>query len=190
MGEHDQSLEDLSQLPEELDSHRGRSLVDRCEPARLIQDHIGRYIFSSELVKDKQILDVASGPGYGSDYLSRRGATLVIGVDISSDLIAHADKTYRREGLHFAQADATKMPFEDCTFDLLVSFETIEHIKQQKAFLSECTRVLKNDGLLVCSTPNKRTGRFIPNESHVKELYSREFFELVNEYFSEVSCFG
>jgi ubiquinone/menaquinone biosynthesis C-methylase UbiE len=187
MQEIEESAEDFSQL---LDCRVGRSHFDMVTTANLIQLTIGRYVFASEFVKDKTVLDVASGIGYGSRYLSKRGATLVTGVDISSDLIAEANKRYRREGLRFLEADATKMPFEDCAFDVLVSFETIEHIEQYRVFLSECTRVLKNDGLFVCSTPNKRMFRYYSDESHLKEFYPGEFFELVGQYFSEVSCFG
>jgi ubiquinone/menaquinone biosynthesis C-methylase UbiE len=190
MGEDDQAPEDLNKLPRELDSHTERLHSDRSAKALVIQEHIGRYVFASQFVRDKTVLDVASGIGYGSHYLSKSGATLVIGADISFDAIARANKRYRREGLRFVAADATKMPFEDCTFQVVVSFETLEHIEQCETFLSECTRVLKDDGLFVCSTPNKRVSRFYKPDFHVKEFYPEEFFELVNKYFSEVSCFG
>ena len=190
MGQDDQSPEDLSELPKELDSHAERLHSDRSAKALVIQKHIARYVFASQFVKDKTVIDVASGIGYGTHYLSKSGATLVIGADISFDTIARAKKRYRRGGLHFVAADATRMPFEDCAFDVLVSFETIEHIEQYETYLSECTRVLKNDGLFVCSTPNKRVSRYYQPDFHVKEFYPEEFFELVNKYFSEVSCFG
>lgn len=190
MGEDEQSPEDLNELPKELDSHAERLHSDRSAKAQVIQKHIARYVFASQFVKDKTVIDVASGIGYGSHYLSKSGATLVIGADISYDAIARATKRYRREGLHFVAADATRMPFEDCAFDVLVSFETIEHIEQYETYLSECTRVLKNDGLFVCSTPNKTVSRYYQPDFHVKEFYPEEFFELVNKYFSEVSCFG
>ena len=190
MGQDDQSPEDLSELPKELDSHAERLHSDRSAKALVIQKHIARYVFASQFVKDKTVIDVASGIGYGTHYLSKSGATLVIGADISFDTIARAKKRYRRGGLHFVAADATRMPFEDCACDVLVSFETIEHIEQYETYLSECTRVLKNDGLFVCSTPNKRVSRFYKPDFHVKEFYPEEFFELVNKYFSEVSCFG
>ena len=190
MGENDQSPEDLNELPKELDSHTERLHSERSAKALVIQEHIARYVFASQFVKDKTVIDVASGMGYGSHYLSKSGATLVIGADISFDAIARAEKRYRREGLHFVAADATRMPFEDCACDVLVSFETIEHIEQYETYLSECTRVLKNDGLFVCSTPNKRVSRYYQPDFHVKEFYPEEFFELVNKYFNEVSCFG
>lgn len=190
IGEHDQVSEDLNKLPKELDSNSERLCSDRSAKALVIQEHIGRYVFASQFVKGKTVLDIASGVGYGSYYLSKSGATLVIGADIAFDAIARAKKRYRSEGLCFLSADATKMPFEDSAFEVVVSFETIEHIEQSETFLSECVRVLKNGGLFVCSTPNKRVSRFYQPDFHFKEFYPVEFFGLINKYFSEVSCFG
>ena len=180
------------QSPEELNNCLERLFPESAANETLVQEHIGRYVFASRFVKDKAVLDIASGVGYGSYYLCEQGAALVIGADISFDAIAHAKNRGPLEGLHFVAADATKMPFEDCAFELLVSFETIEHIEQYKTFLSECGRVLKTNGLFLCSTPNKAmsVALGIHNPYHAKEFYPAEFRELTNEYFSEVHCFG
>ncbi len=165
-------------------------LVPEGSPNDIVfQEHIGRYVFASQFVKDKIALDIATGAGYGSSYLCEQGAACVVGADNSFDAIDYANSRYRQECLHFVLADATRMPFKDCSFEFLVSFETIEHVEQYEMFLSECSRVLSDDGLFMCSTPNKKA--LNPrNPYHVKEFYPAEFFGLAKNYFSEVHCFG
>jgi ubiquinone/menaquinone biosynthesis C-methylase UbiE len=94
----------------------------------------------------------------------------------------------------FVCADAIRLPFADNTFDVVVSFETIEHIRQCRKFLAECRRVLKEDGSLICSTPNRRI--FSPNLEkpintfHVKEFWPEEFYRLLRRYFADITFYG
>ena len=85
------------------------------------------------------------------------------------------------------------MPFSDEYFDVVVSFETIEHLKNYRRFLDECRRVLKKDGLFICSTPNKQI--FSPHTEvsvpvHVHEFYINEFHSLLKEYFIDIRLYG
>lgn len=155
------------------------------------QLHIGRYVFASQFVKGKTVLDVASGTGYGSHYMAKFGAARIIGADNSLDALNYA-KRHQREQLQFVLADATNMPFGDDSFELLVSFETVEHIEQYDTFLSECTRVLRTGGSLICSTPNKKVtvARHEKNPYHKCEFEPPEFLDLLKKYFGEVHCFG
>jgi ubiquinone/menaquinone biosynthesis C-methylase UbiE len=157
----------------------------------LLQAHIGRYVFASQFVNDKVILDVASGTGYGSHYLANQGAAITIGAEIALDAIDYAKKNYQRDNLYFTEADATRMPFKDHSFDMIVSFETIEHIEEYETFLSECARILRKDGSFLCSTPNKNLSFFRPaNPYHAREFYPVEFLELLRKHFNKVDCFG
>ena len=105
-------------------------------------EHWHRYHFVLPLVAGKKVLDVASGEGYGSALMSSVAAT-VAGLDVSPDAVAHASATYaRRQNLSFAQGSCAKLPFDDDSFDAVVSFETIEHIVEQNEFLDEIKRVL------------------------------------------------
>jgi SAM-dependent methyltransferase len=156
-------------------------------------EHWHRYHFAARWTAGKRVLDVACGEGYGSAFLAR-SAAYVAGVDVSPEAIAHAERTYARPGsLDFVQASCTRLPFPDLSFDVAVSFETLEHIEGQEAFLDELARVLKPGGVLVLSCPNKleySDKRGFANEFHVKELYREELAELVGARFPECVWHG
>jgi len=151
-----------------------------------LSTHKHRYIFASAFVQNKVVLDCACGMGYGSNYLKGK-ASMVIGGDISREAIEYAKNLYKQEGLFFLQLDATKLPFCDNFFDVIISLETIEHLENYKSFLCECVRVLKRGGTLICSTPNRY--RFIfPFKKplwpfHVHEFTVKEVRELMGEFF-------
>ena len=106
-------------------------------------EHWHRYHYVLPLVTGKSVLDVACGEGYGSALLSRHAAE-VRGVDISAEAIAHGRNAYADRGnLQLIEASCTQLPFEAASFDVAVSFETLEHIHEQAAFLDEIRRVLK-----------------------------------------------
>ena len=131
-----------------------RLIPERLLADGLFQEHMSRYVFASESTKNKLVLDIACGTGYGSYYLAEQGATLVVGSDASAVALNYAKK-FKRQNLLFTQSNGLKMPYPDDSFDVIVSYETIEHIGQDGAFVAECARVLKTDGLFLCSTPNK-----------------------------------
>jgi len=144
-------------------------------------EHYHRYAFAKNIVNDKTILDAACGEGYGSNLLAE-SAQNVTGVDINKKTVDHAKNRYNKKNLSFIQASCTDLPFEDDSFDVVISFETLEHLKEQEKMLAEFNRVLKNNGFLIISTPDKKhysdaTG-FV-NEYHVKELYKEEFEQLI-----------
>ena len=89
--------------------------------------------------------------------------------------------------LEFREADCAALPFADASFDAVVSFETIEHIAAQEAFLDEVRRVLRPDGLFILSCPNKTEytdKRGVVNEFHVRELYRDELAALLAPRFA------
>lgn len=163
------------------------------EHGEIRQEHLHRYAWCLSLVKDRKVLDIASGEGYGSALLATV-ASSVLGVDISSEAVEHASSTYAHvPNARFIQGSAARIPAEDGTFDVVVSFETIEHHDQHEEMLSELRRVLKRGGLLVLSSPNKRVysdEAGYHNEFHVKELYFDELDVLVRRHFDQVLYFG
>jgi ubiquinone/menaquinone biosynthesis C-methylase UbiE len=173
----------------------GERVVPGKTPQTIYDEHIYRYIFAASLTENKLVLDVACGTGYGAGYMMEREAGEVVGVDIS---MAAVDYARERFGVNskasFVCADAIKLPFADNAFDVVVSFETIEHIRQRRKFLAECRRVLKEDGSLICSTPNRRI--FSPNLAkpintfHIKEFWPEEFYRLLRRYFSHITFYG
>ncbi|WP_162291212.1 glycosyltransferase [Pseudodesulfovibrio profundus] len=165
--------------------HESVSLEMTCE-------HIHRYMFAALHVEGKKVLDVASGEGYGSHILSQV-AESVAGVDIDTASVQAAREKYQAGNLSFVEADCKAMPFEDSRFDVVVSFETIEHIVECESFVAEVKRVLCDDGLFICSSPNKEEyGKNIPhpNEFHLRELTQDEFVSLIDDEFNHTKVLG
>lgn len=149
-------------------------------------EHLHRYYFAKNLIGGRRVLDVACGEGYGSWILSK-SALDVVGVDIAPEAITHAREKYVGPNIKFVESSAAKLPFDDSAFDAVVSFETIEHHDLHREMLSEIKRVLKQDGLLIISSPNKQYYSIEPgykNPFHVKELYREEFVGLIKSYFA------
>lgn len=122
----------------------------------VMEEHLLRYEWAGQYVKGKRVLDAACGSGYGCKMLKDAGASAVVGVDISTEAIEKAKPAYGDDGITFVHGDILKLPFPDESFDLVVSFETIEHVKEGSLWIEESARVLKANGLLLLSTPNRR----------------------------------
>ncbi len=173
----------------------GERFIPGIKDDKLKIEHYQRYLSVRALVKDKVVLDIACGEGYGSDILSS-AAKKVIGIDIDGDVIEHAGKRYaHRDNLQYLQGRAENIPLEAASVDVVVSFETIEHMTEQSqyTFLDEIERVLKKDGSLIISTPNKAiySDRYqYKNEFHVKEFYHDEFLAFLREKFAYVQLFS
>lgn len=150
-------------------------------------EHIVRYEAATPLVKGKVVLDIASGSGYGSAFLAT-SAKKVYGVDVDKDAIAYAKKNYAAENVEFKLGDGTSIPLEDNSVDIVVSFETIEHIEKYEVFMDEVKRVLKDDGMLILSTPNDvefpETNHF-----HIHEFERTELEKLVKKYFKNTKSY-
>ena len=155
-------------------------------------EHLHRYAMVRDLAIGKIVLDVACGEGYGSAHLAEV-AHQVIGVDVSQDVIGHAIHRYKRDNLEFRLGSCTEIPISDSSIDLVVSFETIEHHDQHDAMMEEIKRVLRPEGVLVISSPEKYEYSVVPNHNnpfHVKELYRHEFENLMGTYFRHVVMYG
>ncbi|MFD2703144.1 glycosyltransferase [Paenibacillus shunpengii] len=165
----------------------GERYIPDIEDKELQIEHIQRYQSVSELVRGKRVLDAACGEGYGS-YILSQTASSVHGVDIDNSTIAEATEKYGNMNTKFLVSSIEKLPFDDQQFDVVISFETLEHVDEtiQLRFLEEISRVLKHDGVLVISTPNKlhySDNSQYKNPFHIKELYREEFTELLGRFF-------
>lgn len=155
-------------------------------------EHLHRYALARELAQGKAVLDIACGEGYGSQLLSQI-AESVVGVDISQNVIAHAQSYYKQSNLEFRLGSCDAIPVADNSIDLVVSFETIEHHDQHVRMIEEIKRVLKKNGVLLISTPDKLNYSDIPkfkNEFHIKELYFNEFRALLDVHFKHLKFYG
>ena len=164
------------------------------EAGELRLEHLHRYAWVLPLVAGKDVLDLASGEGYGSQMMAQAGARSVVGVDLSPEAVLHAQRSYADvDGLRFITGDAAKVPLRDGVVDLVVSFETLEHHDRHEEMMREVHRVLRPGGLLVISSPNRPVYGALNarrNEFHVKELDMDEFLDLLARHFDRVGIFG
>jgi SAM-dependent methyltransferase len=169
----------------------GERFLPECA-GEMVYEHWHRYLIAQQHVRGARVLDVASGEGYGSHLLSSH-ALSVVGVDLSANAVAHAASRYKAANLRYVAASCVDVPEPDSSFDVIVSFETIEHILEHEAFLREVDRLLAPGGLFIISSPNRpeysdRAG--YKNEFHVKELDRAELKILLDVHFSSQKWFA
>lgn len=155
-------------------------------------EHVHRYLLARTVADNKIVLDIACGEGYGSAILARTAAR-VIGVDLSREAIMHARTAYPVENIEFLVGDCTEIPLEDESVDLVISFETLEHVANHDAMLAEIRRVLRPEGMVLISSPDKYAYSVEPgykNPYHVKELFDYEFKRLVRTHFEHCQFLG
>jgi ubiquinone/menaquinone biosynthesis C-methylase UbiE len=151
-------------------------------------EHLHRYAIASNYIKDKIVLDIASGEGYGSNIMSKE-ASFVYGVDIDNTTVQEAKLKYKKENLEFLAGSASQIPIDDNSIEVVVSFETIEHHNEHQEMMNEIKRVLKPNGILIISTPDKlyySDERNFKNQFHIKELYKQEFINLLSKNFTKI----
>ena len=148
----------------------------------VLAEHLARYRLAARLARGRDVLDAACGEGYGSAMLAAADAASVVGVDIDPGTVAHARGAY---GLDAREGDVSHLPFDDATFDLVVSFETIEHVAEPERALDEYCRVLSPGGILVVSTPN--ADEYLEdNPYHQRELTMTQFMQALESRFPTV----
>jgi 2-polyprenyl-3-methyl-5-hydroxy-6-metoxy-1,4-benzoquinol methylase len=171
----------------------GERFLPWIKDSTIAYEHLHRYAFAATLVKDKRVLDLACGEGYGARILAAAAAS-VVGVDIDADVVRHASAKYGTANLEFVAGSITAVPIpDDQSFDVIVCFEAIEHIEHQEALLAEIKRLLKPDGVFVVSTPNKaiyHDKARDENPFHLKELYFEEFQALLARNFRNTQFLG
>src|ERR1700681_1706522 len=110
----------------------GERFLPWIKESTIAYEHLHRYAYASTLVKDKRVLDLASGEGYGSNMLAA-SAQSVVGIDIDESVVGHATQKYSGKNLRFISGSITAVPIpDDHSFDVIVCFEAIEHIEDQE----------------------------------------------------------
>jgi GT2 family glycosyltransferase/SAM-dependent methyltransferase len=148
-------------------------------------EHYHRYCLARDICAGLDVIDVASGEGYGSAIIAGT-ARHVVGIELDAGSIAHATESYKLANLRFLQGNALAMPLPDACADALVSFETLEHLRDHETFMREVLRVLRPGGLVLISTPDRiiysAPGEPI-NPYHLRELTPPEFEQLLSSHF-------
>jgi ubiquinone/menaquinone biosynthesis C-methylase UbiE len=157
----------------------------------LALEHYHRYYFASRFAKNKRVLDMACGEGYGSAFLSRY-AEEVVGIDSDPATVDHAREKYSSiTNLHFEIGHCEDSPPGNQSFDMVVAFELLEHLdsNDQTKFLKNVRRVLKQEGLFIVSSPDKAEyaeTHQSRNEFHKQELTLSELREFLGSHFKYV----
>jgi len=176
----------------------GERVVQGKVPDHLWEDHVNRYTFATKYVEGKTVLDIACGSGYGSHILKVQGkAKKVIGVDLSAKAVIHASKEHKETAVDFLRGTIDNIAFHQAQFDVVVSLETIEHVRNCEGTLAEIYRVLTPGGTLIISTPNRKLsspGKSISdppdNPFHLIEYTKDEFTSLLSDYFEVIQVYG
>lgn len=155
----------------------------KVKPAYSLEEaaiHQARYANILNYIKDKTVLDLACGEGYGSALLMQYGAKKVVGVDISVETIEKAKQLFSETGAEYIAGDAQTVAdiLGDNVFDVVVSIETIEHVHDPLALLETMKKVAKKDAIFYITCPNDYW--YYPKESesnpyHIKKYKFEEF---------------
>ncbi|MEI6634674.1 MAG: class I SAM-dependent methyltransferase [Chlamydiota bacterium] len=162
--------------------------------ARMELEHWNRYLAFYPLARSGAVLDAACGEGYGIHLLSM-AASRATGVDLSLQNVKHARARYgaARPNLEYFVGDIRDLPIREHVFDVVFSFETIEHLHDIPQALSHFSRILRGKGIVVLSTPLPRvdpdTGKPC-NPYHVRELNDDELMDHLGRYFPHVALLG
>lgn len=148
-------------------------------------EHLHRYGIMLQLVTGKKVLDIACGEGFGTNLLSQNAAA-VTGIDIDNSTIQKAKLKYTSSKINFLEGKLEAIPCPDASFDIIICFESLEHVNDHEKVMQELKRVLKENGLLVLSTPDKKyysdkTG--YSNPFHLHELHETELEQLLARYY-------
>ncbi len=164
-----------------------RLVPDNERSGDLYHEHIVRYLLAAQLARGRRVLDAGCGAGYGSALLAQSGALSVLGIDIAAEAVDYARRHYQQAGLAYAVHDVTSS-LPAAPFDLIVSFEVIEHLDNPAALARAAAEALTADGIFTVSTPNAAT--YPPgNPFHKHEMGVDEFLALLGLSFPALALF-
>lgn len=171
----------------------GERILPDVESPLMIARHFCAYEFTKSFVTSKAVLDIGCGEGYGIDFLAEN-AKEAVGLDYDDSVIIFATGKYRKKNLKFTLMDVRNLKSINRKFDVICSFQNIEHISHPDELLADVVSLLEAGGVFVCSTCNKHDaspGRDKPfNKFHVKEYDHGEFKSLLSLHFDSVELFG
>jgi 2-polyprenyl-3-methyl-5-hydroxy-6-metoxy-1,4-benzoquinol methylase len=144
----------------------------------ILQIHLRRYETAARYAKDKRVLDIACGVGYGSKMLHLAGASSVVGVDLSEETLAYARENHQGQDLQFVCGNAEEFEWPE-PFDLIVSFETLEHLPHPEQFIRQMSQLLTPEGYLILSVPLGETRHL--DAYHLHAFSQEEVFSLMEQ---------
>ena len=159
----------------------------------MIARHFCAYRFAGGLISGKEVLDIGCGEGYGSDFMAGY-AKSVLGIDYDKAVVDYAKNKYHKAGLEFSVLDIKNLDSLNRKFDVVCSFQNIEHIRDTGKLLKDISALLNDNGVFICSTCNIKDAspdsKLPFNKFHVKEYLVSEFKEMLEMYFNRVEISG
>lgn len=166
-------------------------------PPWTVAEHQARYNFSANFVNDRQVVDCACGNGVGARIFLNKSPKDFHGFDVDQDAVGYASRKIVQDNVTFQKASALSLPLSRESKDLYISLETIEHIQDDDRFVQEVHRVLKPNGIFICSTPNRlitNPGSVLEdapwNHFHIREYSPSELADLLRRYFFIEGWYG
>jgi SAM-dependent methyltransferase len=156
--------------------------------------HKKAYLYAGQYCEGKAVLDYGCGNGYGSSLLSKISYSIAA-VDINKAVIEKCKQNYQADNLSFQVVEPEKKTFfKDASFDVVVSSQVMEHVHDVPGYLNELKRVLKDDGVLIITTPNRKY-RLYPfqrplNPYHVREYGLKQLRKELHPVFENLTIFG
>ncbi len=132
------------------------------------------------------LLELGCGEGRGVELLAPL-ATSYTGIDKIQEVIDHLSE--KHPGHTFSQGVFPPFPYEDESFDTIITFQVIEHVKKDEEFVKEIHRVLKKGGKALISTPNIKM-TLSRNPWHEREYTAEQLESLCKKYFGQVEMMG
>lgn len=177
---------------ERISASPGRSRREQL----IYQFHLASYDFAVPYAAGRSVLDLGCGTGYGTARLAPRCKSIV-GVDVSEQAVSAAAAGFRAPNLQFrtvAPTEIAPLPFEDSSFDVVLSFQVIEHVADPVGYLTEARRVLVEGGVMIVATPDRATRLFRGqrpwNRFHLREYAPLELEALARKVFPTVEMYG
>jgi ubiquinone/menaquinone biosynthesis C-methylase UbiE len=155
--------------------------------------HLFAYEYATNIFSKKdEILEIGCGEGYGTSLISK-GVITIVSLDVDLKTLRHAREKYG-SNCNFTLYDGTNLPIKSDKFDGVISFQVIEHVRDESKYVSEVKRILKNDGIFLCTTPNRayrlKPGQKPWNPFHLREYYAKDLENVLKNAFSEVEVVG
>jgi SAM-dependent methyltransferase len=150
--------------------------------------HLAAYLYARELGRARDVLDAGCGEGWGTVLLAD-GAARVLGIDYSAAAVSAAAAAHHRPNLEFRHLDVYELPRLGRRFDVITNFQVIEHLPDPARFLAAVREGLKDDGVLMLTTPNRLT-TVSENPYHLREWIADELRALLTPIFGRVDLYA
>ena len=169
----------------------GERFVPGLTNYRMTTSHEHRYQIALPLAGERDVVDFGCGAGYGAQLLAEVART-VTAYDPDEETIRHVRQTILGQNLSFT-SQLDDLAEQSGSFDLVVCFEVLEHVMDPDVVLGPIAEMIRDDGILLLSTPNKQKHqdeRQNNNPFHVHEYYQEELQEVLERYFTNVTIYG